>query len=145
MTKLLLDWCENDNTLRTISPSDINDSVQLLVRFGKMQPAFVGCIKRALVLLETNTFIDHLALVYSIEPLKLLSRTRKKKYRIVRQIGMWYLRENTKMTTYDIADLFNRDHSTVSHAYKVIASEMQYDTYLRDKVNKLIKSVNNDN
>ncbi len=54
----------------------------------------------------------------------LRSRSRKRSLAVPRQIGMYITRKLTKESLADIGAVYNRDHSTVLHAIKVITREM---------------------
>ena len=74
----------------------------------------------------------------------LQSKSRKKSIAFPRQIAMFLSRKHTEETLVDIGRLFNRDHSTVMHAIKVVSDLSRRDLsisaqleLLNEKVKKL--------
>ncbi len=69
----------------------------------------------------------------------------KKRTRIIsfpRQIAMYLCRELTDLSLPKIGEEFGgRDHTTVIHAYEKIATEIESDTSLKRKVDKLMKEI----
>lgn len=75
---------------------------------------------------------------------ELQSRSRTKKVAFPRQVAMYLSRKHTEETLSEIGKVFNRDHSTVMHAIKVITDLSRRDNsisaqldYLSDKLNRL--------
>ena len=58
----------------------------------------------------------------------LCSRSRKRAIAFPRQVAMYLCRKHTEETLAEIGKLFNRDHSTVMHAVKVVGTMNRRDT-----------------
>ncbi len=78
----------------------------------------------------------------SMEDFSSKKRTRAIAY--PRQIAMYLTRELTDLSLPKIGDEFGgRDHTTVIHAYDKISTELETDTNLKNKLNKMIDDMKN--
>ncbi len=71
----------------------------------------------------------------------LQSKSRKKVVTIPRQIAMYLARKHTEQSLVDIGKTFNRDHSTVLHAIKVISNMQVRDTSVHAQLEILSSKV----
>jgi chromosomal replication initiator protein len=72
----------------------------------------------------------------SIEDLR--SRSRKRSLSTFpRQMAMYLTRKYTDKSLADIGNMYNRDHSTVLYAIKVITKDMSRETSVRHQVDLL--------
>lgn len=62
---------------------------------------------------------------YGISKVILRSKTRDRDVSDARQIGMFLLRHKLDLSYDKIGKVFNRTHSTVSHAYRKIAGQIK--------------------
>jgi len=76
----------------------------------------------------------------SIDDLR--SRSRKRSISFPRQMAMFLTRKYTKKSLADIGDMYNRDHSTVLYAIKVITKDMSRETSIREQVELLCNKIN---
>lgn len=76
----------------------------------------------------------------SVDELK--SRSRKRSVAFPRQVAMYLTRKFTDQSLADIGDLYNRDHSTVLHAIKVITRDMSGKTSVREQIELLCRMLN---
>lgn len=67
----------------------------------------------------------------------LRSRSRKRAIAFPRQVAMFLCRKHTEETLADIGRLFNRDHSTVMHAVKVVSTMNRRDTSVASQLKLL--------
>jgi chromosomal replication initiator protein len=67
----------------------------------------------------------------------LRSRSRKRAIAFPRQVAMFLCRKHTEETLADIGKLFNRDHSTVMHAVKVVSTMNRRDTSVASQLKLL--------
>jgi len=81
---------------------------------------------------------------FKVSVKELQSKSRKQAITTPRQIAMYLARKHTAESLVDIGRTFNRDHSTVLHAIKVVSNKLVRDTsvnaqleILNDKVKKL--------
>ncbi len=75
----------------------------------------------------------------SIDDLR--SRSRKRSISFPRQMAMYLTRKYTKRSLADIGDMYNRDHSTVLYAIKVITQDMSRETSIREQVDLLCSKI----
>lgn len=81
------------------------------------------------------TILKSVADFYNISLNDLLKRSRKKEVVKPRQIAMYLLREETKLSFPEIGQkLGGRDHSTVIHAYEKIKNEVSVDEPLKQEL-----------
>lgn len=64
---------------------------------------------------------------FNVSVNELQSKSRKKTVTIPRQIAMYLARKHTEESLADIGKTFNRDHSTVLHAIKVVSNKLVRD------------------
>lgn len=74
---------------------------------------------------------------------ELQTKCRKRKLVFPRQMIMYFLTEYTDMTYKQIADIFNRDHTTVIHSKDTIKDLMHSDDKVRARVDELKKLIAN--
>ncbi|PIE58110.1 MAG: chromosomal replication initiator protein DnaA [Desulfobulbus propionicus] len=72
---------------------------------------------------------------------ELMSRSRKRAVSYPRQIGMYLTRKYTKDSLADIGSMYNRDHSTVLHAIRVITRDMSQRSATRKQVEMLCEKL----
>lgn len=77
----------------------------------------------------------------SIEELK--SRTRKRSVAFPRQIAMYLTRKYTDNSLADIGGLYNRDHSTVLHAIRVVTRDMSRNSSIKEQISLLCDKLKN--
>ncbi len=75
----------------------------------------------------------------SVEDLK--SRSRKRSISFPRQIAMYLTRKHTDQSLADIGALYNRDHSTVLHAVKVITRDRSTKNGVREQIDILSRKL----
>jgi chromosomal replication initiator protein len=65
-----------------------------------------------------------------------MTKTRKREIVIARQVSMYYIKENTRLSLANIGAYFLRDHATVMHACKTVNNLRDTDRKFRsDMVN----------
>jgi len=77
----------------------------------------------------------------SVEELK--SRTRKRSVAFPRQIGMYLTRKFTDTSLAEIGGLYNRDHSTVLHAIRVVTRDMSRNASVKEQIEILNNKLQN--
>ncbi len=75
----------------------------------------------------------------SVEDLK--SRSRKRSVSFPRQVAMYLTRKYTDHSLADIGALYNRDHSTVLHAVKVITRDRSQKHSIREQIDILSRKL----
>lgn len=86
-----------------------------------------------------SNIIDIVSNYYSITPVELLSKSRKKKFVFPRQVSMYILKDIYDLTYKKIGQIFNnRDHSTVIYSIEQISNDIQIDKDKKNDVDKLL-------
>ena len=67
--------------------------------------------------------------------------SRKREISDKRQLAMFLMRRKTTLTITQIGEKFNRDHTTVIHATKVINNRMSVEPNFNEKVRNLLKTI----
>ena len=74
----------------------------------------------------------------SIEELK--SQGQKREFVVPRQVGMWWLKNNTKKSLRLIGEVLGKDHGTALHAIKTINNYIDTDKEFVEKIiNKFVE------
>lgn len=87
--------------------------------------------------LNGKTIRDIISSQYKISVEELTSRSRKRVVSFPRQIAMYLTRKYTEESLADIGNLYNRDHSTVLYAIKVINRDIAQKNTVRQQVELL--------
>ena len=81
--------------------------------------------------------------VYSISFSDMKSKKRAKNIALPRQIAMYIARNLTDFSTTEIGNEFGgKDHSTVIHAVSKIKTKYEEDDQFRQKLDKIVKEIN---
>jgi chromosomal replication initiator protein len=76
-------------------------------------------------IVNTDTILNIVAEHFHIKKEDLLSKSRKKDIAVPRQIAMYLIREELKLTFPNIGDAFGgKDHSTVMHSWNKIKKDL---------------------
>jgi len=79
---------------------------------------------------------------YQLTVEELLSKSRKRKIVVARQVSMYIARKVTPHSLESIGKIFGgKDHSTVVHSIRQVENQIGLDNYFRDEVLKLEKEV----
>ncbi|MGB3209820.1 MAG: chromosomal replication initiator protein DnaA [Desulforhopalus sp.] len=78
---------------------------------------------------------------FNVSVKELQSKSRKKMITTPRQIAMYLSRKYTEESLVDIGKTFNRDHSTVLHAIKVVSNKLIRDTSVNAQLEILSNKV----
>ncbi len=92
-------------------------------------------------ILNGETIRDFIGCQFDISVNDLCSRSRKRAISYPRQIAMYLTRKYTDESLADIGSHYNRDHSTVLHAIKVITRDLAGKTSAREQMDLLIKKL----
>jgi len=87
--------------------------------------------------LDGKTIRDLVGVQYNVSVNDLKSKSRKRSITFPRQVGMYLTRKYTEQSLADIGSLYNRDHSTVLHAIKVITRDRSRETAVREQIDML--------
>ena len=81
--------------------------------------------------------------VYNISFSDMKSKKRAKNIALPRQIAMYIVRNLTEFSTTEIGNEFGgKDHSTVIHAISKIKAKYEEDDQFRQRINKIVKEIN---
>ncbi|MEF3692281.1 MAG: chromosomal replication initiator protein DnaA [Candidatus Moraniibacteriota bacterium] len=72
----------------------------------------------------------------------LMSKSRKKKVALPRQITMFLFKRELKMSYPEIGEYFNRDHTTALHAFNKISQEIKSNSKINNDIEHIIKTLN---
>ena len=84
---------------------------------------------------------DFVGCQFNVSVEELRSRSRKRSVTFPRQVAMFLTRKYTQESLADIGRYYNRDHSTVLHAIKVITRDMSRKTTTREQMEILCKKL----
>lgn len=88
--------------------------------------------------LTSKQLLEAVGQFYTVSPEKILSKSREKKISYPRQIIMFLMREELKMSYPAIGDeLGGRDHTTAMHAYDKINREIENNLKLKQEVESI--------
>jgi chromosomal replication initiator protein len=91
---------------------------------------------------DGKTIRDFIGCQYNVSIEDLTSRSRKRSITFPRQVAMYLTRKFTNQSLSDIGALYNRDHSTVLHAIKVITRDRSKKTAIRRQIDLLSRKLN---
>ncbi|BCO07625.1 chromosomal replication initiator protein DnaA [Desulfolithobacter dissulfuricans] len=91
--------------------------------------------------LSGETIRDFVGCEFKVSIEELTSRSRKRSITFPRQVAMYLTRKYTGESLADIGQLYNRDHSTVLHAIKVVTRDMSRKTSVRRQVEMLCEKL----
>jgi len=91
--------------------------------------------------LSGETIRDFVGSQFKVSVEELKSRSRKRAITFPRQVAMYLTRKYTEETLANIGSHYNRDHSTVLHAIKVITRDMARKTSTREQTEMLCRKL----
>jgi chromosomal replication initiator protein len=83
--------------------------------------------------LDGETIRNFIGCQYKISLDELKSRSRKRSVAFPRQIAMYLTRKYTNSSLADIGSLYNRDHSTVLHAIRIVTRDMSQNSSVKEQ------------
>lgn len=92
-------------------------------------------------LLTAPMICDLVSGQFNVSVNELQSKSRKKSITMPRQIAMYLARKHTEESLADIGKAFNRDHSTVLHAIKVVSNKLIRDASVSLQLDILSKKL----
>lgn len=90
---------------------------------------------------DFHSFLSAVANAFEISLEELMSSVRKKEFALARHVAMYVLKEKKRLGVMKIAELFERDHSSVVHAIARIKKQLESDLEMRSKVQALLGEV----
>ncbi len=92
--------------------------------------------------LDGETIRSFISSQFKVSVDELKSRSRKRSVAFPRQVGMYVTRKYTDQSLADIGALYNRDHSTVLHAIRVITRDMSRKSSVSEQIELLCRLLN---
>lgn len=80
---------------------------------------------------------------YLVKVSEINGKRRTQKIADARQVAMYLCREMTDLSLPKLGDEFDRDHTTVLHAYNKIQNEISEDNNLKIKIDKIVGKIKN--
>ena len=77
--------------------------------------------------MNEHEILNTVAAAFHLTPEIIKSKKRSQRIAHARQVAMYLIREDTKLSTVEIGEFLNRDHSTVIHGWKIIAMRVAGD------------------
>jgi chromosomal replication initiator protein len=126
-----------------LAADELIDGLEAALRRVTALPAHVSppvadLARRSLAALTRGRIAGRLANVsgqvareFRLRPVDLQSRSREQRIAFARQLAMYLCRKITSAPFESIGEHFNRDHSTVIHAYQLIERRMARDAAFR--------------
>lgn len=93
--------------------------------------------------LSPSLILEFISRQFDVTAKDLKSRSRKRVITFPRQIAMYLCRKHTDCSLADIGREFNRDHSTVLHAIKVVTGKTHKNTSVDEQVRLLSTKLSN--
>lgn len=122
-----------------VAKSSINDQEINIDLAKEVIEKFVSTTSKQISIENIKSLV---AKHYQLTVEELLSKSRKRKIVIARQVSMYIARKVTPHSLESIGKIFGgKDHSTVVHSIRQVENQIGLDTYFRDEVNKLEKEV----
>lgn len=88
--------------------------------------------------ITADQLIETISTIYNLSQEEILGKSREKKISFPRQIIMYLMREELKMSYPSIGDeLGGRDHTTAIHAHEKISQEIENDLKLRQEIESI--------
>lgn len=89
-------------------------------------------------MLSKDSIIDAVCEVMDVSREDLLGRRRTNRVAIPRQMAMWLLHEMGNRTLYQVAGIFDRDHTTVMWACRRSEYRLETDGNLREAHQRIL-------
>lgn len=89
--------------------------------------------------IRPSTIIKLICRYYNLSRYELLSKSRATEIVKARQLGMYLMRKYSRMSTYRIGKVFNKDHATVIYATKQVINHCDTEKKYKYEFDELIK------
>ena len=91
---------------------------------------------------DTGLYVATVAGWFNLFEDDIYSSSRKREIVVARQLLMCYFRQEKRMLLHEVADIFNKDHTTVIHAVATIKNLCETDRIFKDDKNQLFSLLN---
>lgn len=127
--------------VRRIESAIIAIGARAALKQGQVDDRLIEEVVRVLVgisrALSSQTICELVGQQFKVSLADLQSKSRKKNIAFPRQVAMYLSRKHTKETLADIGKVYNRDHSTVMHAIKVVTGLSRRDNSIAGQLDLL--------
>ena len=89
---------------------------------------------------EFKKLLNSVAHAFQISTEELSSSVRKKEFAFARHVAMYILKEEKDVSVMKIAELFERDHSSVVYAVTRIKKQLESDLEMKNKIQALVSN-----
>jgi chromosomal replication initiator protein len=131
--------------VRRIESALIAINARASLKQGQIDDQLIEDVVRALVggsrELTSRAICELVVQQFKVPLADLQSKSRKKCIAFPRQVAMYLSRKHTEETLADIGRIFNRDHSTVMHAIKVVTDLSRRDNSISAQLELLSSKV----
>jgi chromosomal replication initiator protein len=131
--------------VRRIESAIIAINARAALQQGQVDDRLVEDVVRVLIgsprSLSAQSISELVGRQFKVSLADLQSRSRKKSIAFPRQVAMYLSRKHTEETLADIGKVFNRDHSTVMHAIKVVTGLSRRDNSVSAQLDLLSNKV----
>lgn len=86
---------------------------------------------------EANLIMGVLYQYYRVNEAQITSSSRKHEVVVPRMVGMFLMRRYSPLSLLRIGHVFDRDHTTVMHAFKKVCDRMSYDEEFEKEIKHL--------
>lgn len=90
---------------------------------------------------DFHNLLRSVANIFQISIEELSSSVRKKEFALARHVAMYILKEKKQISVMKIAELFERDHSSVIYAIARIKKQVESDEDMRNKIQAVYSDV----
>ncbi len=98
--------------------------------------------KKSAKVIDHNYIINTVCDYFDVKIKDMFSNKRTKTISYPRQISMYLIRNMTDLSLPKIGEVFERDHSTVLHAYDKISKEMEENEATKNMIDSIIEKIN---
>lgn len=92
------------------------------------------------VALTKKDILDSVISFFELSKDDLMSKSRKKKVALPRQITMFLFKKELKMSYPEIGEYFQRDHTTALHAFNKIEKDIENNSKIKNDIEHIIKN-----
>ncbi len=92
--------------------------------------------------IDHNYIINTVCDYFDVKIKDIFSNKRTKTISYPRQVSMYLIRNMTDLSLPKIGEIFERDHSTVIHAYDKISAEMEENETTKNTIDSIVEKIN---
>lgn len=128
---------------KLVATFELNKKIPTIEETKKILASILETKKEAV--LTKKDIVSIVINFFEINKEDLMSKSRKKKVALPRQIIMFFFKQNLRMSYPEIGEYFKRDHTTALHAFKKITKEIDTNSKLAADIEYIKKSLSSIN